>query len=114
MTNRLLAGLTGILVFMAAGSAFADSDKTRFIAVEGKGTVTAVPDIASINTGVTTRADTARAALSANNKAMSSLFRQLSKAGIDERISAPAFLVSRHIMSATSATSRGRLRDIRR
>lgn len=69
---------------MAASAAFADSDKTRFIAVEGKGTVTAVPDIASINARVTIRAETAREALSANNKAMNSLFRQLSKPGIDE------------------------------
>ncbi len=54
MANRMLARSNrGVLVFLAAGSAFADSDKTRFIAVEGKGTVTAVPDIASINTGVT-------------------------------------------------------------
>jgi len=85
MANRMLTSLTGLLVFLAAGSAFADSDKTRFIAVEGKGTVTAVPDTASINTGVTNRANTAREALTANNKAMSSLFRQLSKAGIDEK-----------------------------
>lgn len=85
MTNRVLAGLTGALIFLAAGTAVADNDKTRFIAVEGKGTVIAVPDIASINAGVTTRANTAREALSANNKAMSSLFRLLSKSGIDDK-----------------------------
>ena len=84
MTNRVLADLAGGLFFFAASAAFADSDKTRFIAIEGKGTVTAVPDIASINARVTIRAETAREALSANNKAMNSLFRQLSKAGIDE------------------------------
>ena len=73
------------MVFLTAGSAVADSDKTRFIPVEDKGTVTAVPDIASINTGVTARTDKAREALSANNKAMSSLFRYLYKAVIDEK-----------------------------
>ncbi|NKB19603.1 MAG: DUF541 domain-containing protein [Alphaproteobacteria bacterium] len=97
MTNRLLAGLTALLVFSIAAPAFADSQKTRFIAVEGKGTVTAIPDIASINTGVTTRAETARAALTANNKAMNSLFRQLSEAGIDEKdIRTSNFSVSPH------------------
>jgi uncharacterized protein YggE len=70
---------------LAANAAFADSDKTGFIAVEGKGTVISVPGIASINAGVTKRAETTREALSANNKAMNSLYRQLSKAGIDEK-----------------------------
>lgn len=85
MRNRILAVLTGVVVMTNTMPVFADSDKTRFIAVQGKGTVTAVPDIASINTGVSTQADTAREALSGNNKAMNALFQELSKAGIEEK-----------------------------
>ncbi len=84
MRNTILAIFTGLMVVSAALPSFADSEKTRFIAVQGKGTVTAVPDIASINTSVSTRADTAREALMANNRAMSALFQQFFKAGIDE------------------------------
>ncbi|MBK19600.1 MAG: hypothetical protein CMM52_12270 [Rhodospirillaceae bacterium] len=85
MTHRLLAGFALMLTVVATFPAIADDDGKRFIAVEGRGTVTTIPDIATINTGVTTRADTARAALSANNAAMTALFDRLSKHGIDDK-----------------------------
>ncbi|MBD8064062.1 SIMPL domain-containing protein [Devosia sp. PTR5] len=55
------------------------------ITVQGEGEVTATPDTAIINSGVTTQADTARDALDANSKAMDELLAALKEAGIEKR-----------------------------
>jgi len=55
------------------------------ISVLGEGTVTAAPDTATINSGVTTQAATAREALDANSAAMDELIATLKEAGIAER-----------------------------
>ena len=60
-----------------------DGGPRRYVAVQGSGSVTATPDQAHINTGVTSRADTARQALDANNAAMSRLMAALKEAGVD-------------------------------
>lgn len=53
--------------------------------LDGQASVSVKPDMALISTGVVTQDKTARAALSANTKAMSALMDMLSKAGIAER-----------------------------
>ncbi|WP_404402933.1 SIMPL domain-containing protein [Pelagibacterium halotolerans] len=53
--------------------------------LSGTGTVLASPDMATITTGVTTQADTARAALDANTAAMDELIDVLENAGLAPR-----------------------------
>ena len=55
------------------------------ITIEGRGEVTAAPDMAQINSGVTTQGATAREALDANSAAMTDLITQLKAAGIEAR-----------------------------
>ncbi len=55
------------------------------IAIEGRGEVRAAPDMATINSGVTTQGATAREALNANTAAMSELIAALKEAGIEAR-----------------------------
>jgi uncharacterized protein YggE len=55
------------------------------IAIEGRGEVTAAPDMATINSGVTTQGATAREALDANTAAMAELIAALKASGIEAR-----------------------------
>ncbi|WP_240230071.1 SIMPL domain-containing protein [Devosia lacusdianchii] len=55
------------------------------ISIEGRGEVTAAPDMATINSGVTTQGATAREALDANTAAMAELIAELKAAGIEAR-----------------------------
>ncbi len=55
------------------------------IAIEGRGEVTATPDTAFVNSGVTTQGATAREALDANTAAMAELLAALKAAGIEPR-----------------------------
>lgn len=55
------------------------------IAIEGRGEVRAAPDMATINSGVTTQGATAREALDANTVAMDELISTLKEAGIEPR-----------------------------
>lgn len=55
------------------------------ITIEGRGEVTAAPDMAMITSGVTTQGATAREALDANTAAMAELIEELKAAGIEAR-----------------------------
>jgi uncharacterized protein YggE len=55
------------------------------ISIEGRGEVMATPDMAQINSGVTTQGATAREALDANTAAMADLIAELKAAGIEPR-----------------------------
>ena len=55
------------------------------ITIEGHGEVAAAPDMATINSGVTTQGPTAREALDANTSAMAELIAALKAAGIEAR-----------------------------
>jgi uncharacterized protein YggE len=55
------------------------------ITIEGRGEVLAAPDMAQINSGVTTQGATAREALDANTAAMGDLIAELKAAGIEAR-----------------------------
>ena len=65
------------------------------ITIEGHGEVAAAPDMAMINSGVTTQGATAREALDANTAAMAALVAELKAAGIEARdIQTSGFSVS--------------------
>lgn len=67
--------LTGLTLPALAGT----------ITIEGRGEVAAAPDMAMINSGVTSQGATAREALDANTAAMAELIATLKQAGIEAR-----------------------------
>lgn len=88
------AALVLALTFLVFGPAHADSDRPnlRTISVSGVGSVAAAPDLASITVGVTTTAETAGAALDANNARAAKVFAFLRASGV-----APADMQSTNI-----------------
>ena len=78
---RLLAGLVPLV--LTAG--FALPAYAGTITIDGRGEVTAAPDTAFVNSGVTTQGATAREALDANTEAMEELIAALKDAGIERR-----------------------------
>jgi len=90
MDRRSLAalGLTGLAAAATiATPSFAQESKTmpRVISLNGHGEVKAKPDMAVINVGVTTQAQTAREALTENTKAMEKILATLKAAGIEAK-----------------------------
>lgn len=77
---RALSVIVPFALLATALPAYAGS-----ITIEGHGEVRAVPDMATINSGVTTQGATAREALDANTAAMSELIETLKDAGIEQR-----------------------------
>jgi uncharacterized protein len=78
-----VAALAGIGLPETAGGA--SEDVREGITVTGVGHVDAVPDEAEFSLGITTKGQTARAALTANSSRMQRLIAALKAAGIDER-----------------------------
>jgi uncharacterized protein YggE len=70
---------------LALGVPAAAQETPRQITVSGMAQVEAVPDLATITVGVTTRGDTAAAALSANSEAMTAVTAGLDAGGIAPR-----------------------------
>jgi uncharacterized protein len=80
LTSILLAAL------LVANPVLAEEVKmNRIISLTGHGEVRAVPDMAVINMGVVSSAETARAALDANTKAMTDLMANLKAANIGDK-----------------------------
>jgi uncharacterized protein YggE len=67
---------------LALAAPAAAQDMPRRITVTGMARVEAVPDLATVSVGVTTRAATAAAALAANSEAMAAVMAGLDGAGI--------------------------------
>ena len=84
MRFALALALLPLAFSTLAAPAFAD-DHEDTITVDGTGEVTASPDTAFINSGVTTQGATAREALDANSAAMRELMEALEAAGIAAR-----------------------------
>ena len=87
--RQLIMAVCAVAV-LAAGleTRAADSgsdDARRTVTVSGVGKVSAVPDMARVTTGVTTQAETAGQALTANTAAMTKLFEVLKEAKIEKR-----------------------------
>ncbi|HEY4348506.1 MAG TPA: SIMPL domain-containing protein [Gaiellaceae bacterium] len=88
MRTLWISSALALLAAVAASSAGATTSASlagRTITVNGVGIVTTVPDQASFSFGVTVTARTARAALSANARRMSSLIAVIKKQGIADR-----------------------------
>lgn len=77
---RFVTALAPFALLAAAVPAYAGT-----ITIEGRGEVRAAPDMALINSGVTTQGETARAALDANTAAMAELISTLKEAGVEAR-----------------------------
>ena len=94
MNIRAIALGSGLVVVAAlaaaalmgprSGISATDNAPPRLISVSGTGEVKTKPDMAVINTGVTTEAPTAQEALSKNNVAMAAVINALKSAGIAE------------------------------
>lgn len=85
---KYLTSLTAAAVLMAAAlqPAFAeDKPMERTVTVSASGIAAATPDQASIQTGVSSEAKTAREALSNNSRAMNEVIGKLKAAGIDAK-----------------------------
>ncbi|MCB2115079.1 MAG: SIMPL domain-containing protein [Rhodobacteraceae bacterium] len=70
---------------MLALPAFAADPVPTTISVSGEGRVEVVPDLATVSLGVTTDADTASAAMTANSGAVAQVLDRLKAAGIEPR-----------------------------
>lgn len=87
MNIPLLALTAAALAIAMPGAAAASSDTgaTRSVTVNGEGTVAAVPDTATITTGVVTEAPDPETALSQNSEAVARLLNVLDGEGVPER-----------------------------
>ncbi|WP_050405628.1 SIMPL domain-containing protein [Bradyrhizobium embrapense] len=89
MTHRLFPGVPFAAAFLAttllAAPAMADTDFPPAISVTGEATVSAAPDEAQLDAGVTTDGKTAREATDANNVTMGKVLAALKGAGIAEK-----------------------------
>lgn len=82
---RPLAAAAALLAVTPTFAAAEDKPMERIITVSASGIVSAVPDEATISTGVTSEAKTAKAALAANTAAMTKVIEELKKEGVDAK-----------------------------
>ncbi|MGD9537368.1 MAG: SIMPL domain-containing protein [Alphaproteobacteria bacterium] len=83
MTRRMIAAAIALPLLIGIGPALAAGPgKGGHISVTGEGTVSAAPDIATINVGVITTAPEAKAAVEANSAASAKLHETLAANGI--------------------------------
>jgi len=102
----IIALIPLLLATAMAQPAFADDAAT--ISISGTGEVSAAPDTAFINSGVTTQGATAREALDANTKAMNDLMATLKEAGIEPRdIQTSGFSVSPNYVYSDARDANG-------
>jgi uncharacterized protein YggE len=85
--NRLIpcVAATCLAAVLAGTSAHADAVPPPTISVTGEATISATPDLARVEAGVTTDAKTAHDASNANNDAMGKVLLALKGAGISEK-----------------------------
>lgn len=98
---RARSAIVAIALACSASSAFGQNPPPT-ITVNGEATISVPPDIAQIDSGVTTEAKTAREASDANNKAMNGVLLALKNAGLAEK----DIQTSRLSLSPQSAASR--------
>ncbi|MEA2920567.1 MAG: uncharacterized protein QOF07_530 [Bradyrhizobium sp.] len=85
MQKKSFALAAAIAAALLAVPARAQIAAPAMIAVTGEATISAAPDLAQIDGGVTSEARTAREASDANNAAMGKVLAALQGAGIDEK-----------------------------
>ena len=85
-TARPYLAVALAIALLSPAAAFAqDTAPQRSITVSGTGEVSAPPDLAELNVGVTTQGKTAKEALDANNAAMQKLMDSVKAAGIADK-----------------------------
>src|SRR5690606_8800094 len=84
-SRRLPMRFSLTLAPLALAAVLASPALAETITLSGTGTVRAAPDMATVSTGVTTQAETAREALDANTSAMADLIAALREAGLEDR-----------------------------
>ena len=72
-------------IILSASAIAGETNGPGTISIQGQGHISAEPDTAFINSGVTTQAKTAREALSANTASMTNLIIVLENAGIEPK-----------------------------
>ncbi len=80
----IIIALLGALLLPAQG-VLAEGGTPALISVVGEGVSTLAPDMAVLELGVTSEAETARSAVDANSRAMSKVLKAMRDAGIAER-----------------------------
>jgi len=80
--NRIACFASLALVVGSSMCQADDKPETRTISVSGRGKISAPPNVADIQLGVVTQAETARAALSANSEKMAALQATLKERGV--------------------------------
>jgi uncharacterized protein YggE len=96
------------LLLATAFAAPAFAADPALISISGNGQVTAAPDTAFVNSGVTTQGATAREALDANTKAMNELLATLKEAGIEARdVQTSGFSVSPNYVYSDARDANG-------
>lgn len=79
-------GVALVMMLAVSGGAAAEEKRMeRTITISASAQVAAEPDLARLNSGVTSEADTARAALDRNNEAMRKLVEGLKASGVDRK-----------------------------
>src|SRR5689334_22447183 len=81
----LAAALVALALAAPAALPASAEEAPRQISVSGSAQVEAVPDLATVSTGVETRAATAAEALAANSEAMTAVFAALEAAKVEKR-----------------------------
>lgn len=81
----LKAMMLSTALLMPLGALAEVAPTPSLITVTGEGVIEGAPDMATLTLGVTTQADTAREAMSANTAAMQKIVARLKETGIDER-----------------------------
>lgn len=81
---RLRTAIAATIIAAMASSASAQTLQPT-ISVTGEASISVPPDLAQIDSGVTTEAKTAREASEANNKAMAGVLQALKNAGLPEK-----------------------------
>lgn len=94
-----------VAIFVMGLPVFADS--AGKITVTGEGRITTVPDMATINLGVSTQARTSAEALTANSKALKQVLSEIQGAGIAERDIQTSGLSLSPVWSKNSSSSGG-------
>lgn len=85
MKRAALTALVALLLSASAAAVRADDAPVPMLSLSADGTVSVVPDTATVSLGVVAQADTAGAAMTANTAAMTKTFESLKAAGIAER-----------------------------
>jgi uncharacterized protein len=80
--RSLALGALALLILPAVPAAAAQEETLRRLVVTGTGEASARPDVAVISAGVVVQADTARAALAENTRAMNAVLEELRAAGL--------------------------------